>query len=137
MQPRFTLKKTERLHNRSLIRKLFAFNQSFFLYPFKVIFIESDNSSPHFSSRYPAQVLFTVSKKRFQSAVERNRLKRFMREGYRKNKHDLYEALNAKEKYLSLGFIYTGKLVLPYQEIEKKIKAAILRLNQELDHIEK
>lgn len=134
MHPRFTFNKTERLNNRKLIRKLFACNDAFFLYPFRVIFLEMDHASPLFSKRYPAQVLFTVSKKRFKLAVARNRLKRLMREGYRKNKYALYDSLNANGKFLLVGFVYTAKSEVPYHEMEKKIKAAILRLTQELDH---
>lgn len=133
MPIRFTLKQSERLKNRNLIRNLFSGNHSFFVYPFKIIYLEVDRSSSLFKSHHPAQVLFTISKKRFKLAVDRNKLKRLMREGYRKNKHELYEVLTSKEKYLALGFIYTGKHVLDYHEIEKKIKVALLRLKQDLE----
>jgi ribonuclease P protein component len=89
-----------------------------------------------FSTTCPAQVLFTASKKKFKLAVERNSIKRLLREGYRKNKHELYDVLNAKQKYLALGFIYTGKQVLPYQDLEQKIKAVIMRLKQEIEGME-
>lgn len=133
MQLRFTLKESERLKNRTLIRNLFLGNKSFFTYPFKIIYLELDRPSDLFKAHHPARVLFTVSKKKFKLAVERNKLKRLMREGYRKNKHELYDVLTRKEKYLALGFIYTGKHVLEYHEIEKKIKTALLRLNQDLE----
>lgn len=55
-----------------------------------------------------------------------------MREAYRKNKYLLYDILHGQQKYLALGFIFTGKQLDTYEEIEKKIKASIMRLKQEL-----
>lgn len=134
MQHAQTFKKEERICNRKLIGKLFSDNQSFFQYPFKVIYhIVQPDDHRLFTDRYPVQVLFTIPKKRFKRAVDRNRLKRLMREAYRKNKHAIYEILVRKQNYLALGFIYTGKQPLSYNEIEKKIKAAIMRLKQELN----
>lgn len=133
MQPPYTFKKAERLCNRKLIGKLFSSGHSFYFYPFKIIYLVADqNEQTVFLESYPAQVLFTISKRRFRRAVDRNRLKRLMREGYRKNKHELYQALQEPKVNLALGFLYTGKEILPYNEIETKIKAAIKRLKQEI-----
>lgn len=134
MQVRHTFRKAERLCSKKLIGSLFQKNRWFFQYPFRIIFIEVENDHPHFNKEFPAQVLFTVSKRKFKRAVNRNHLKRLMREAYRKNKHLLYEALTEQQKYLALGIIYTGKEVLSYQEIELKIKAAILRLKHDIEN---
>ena len=133
MQPPQTFKKAERLCNRKLIGRLFTNGRSFFLYPFKIIYLRIDQDERRlFSEPYPVQVLFTISKRRFKRAVDRNRLKRLMREGYRKNKHELYETLNEPKANLALGLVYTGREILTYQEIEPKIKAVIMRLKQEI-----
>lgn len=137
MQPPQTFTKAERLCNRKLIGKLFSKSKSFYLFPFKIMFLEVQQEDQLlFENRYPAQVLFTIPKRKFKKAVMRNRLKRLMREGYRKNKHELYEALRQKNRFVALGFIYTGKDLRTYHELEKKIKAVIMRLKQEIKETE-
>jgi len=67
------------------------------------------------------QVLITVSKRNFKKAVERNLIKRRIKEAYRKNKMPLVESCMSKSTTVLLGLIYTGKTILSYAEIEKKI----------------
>ena len=74
----YTFKKEERLCNKRLIDGLYHNGSSFLCYPFKATWCLSDLPAP-----FPAQVLFAVSKKRFKRAVDRNRVKRLMREAYR------------------------------------------------------
>ncbi len=131
MQPQQTFKKSERLCNKNLIGRLFGNGKSFFEYPFKIMYLTIESGFRGFEE-YPARVLFTISKRKFKKAVQRNRLKRLMREGYRKNKGQLYEALNEKNQKIVLAFVYTAKETMPYSEIEKKIKAALLRLQQDV-----
>jgi ribonuclease P protein component len=107
MQPRQTFGKEERLCSKALIDDLFAHGQSFFIYPFKLIFFISE-TEPSALQSFPAQVLFSVPKRRFKLAVDRNKLKRLLREGYRKEKHHLYQTLNNENRQMNLAFIYTG-----------------------------
>ncbi|MBN2639378.1 MAG: ribonuclease P protein component [Bacteroidales bacterium] len=112
-----TFTKTERLHEKKLIHQLFSEGQSFFKYPFKVIFlsVKSENSPR-------AKVLVSVSKRNFKKAVDRNRIKRLMREAYRLNKHLLSpEYATPQNECLLIGFIYTGKTLPDFQETERKI----------------
>ena len=74
------------------------------------------------------QVLFSVSKRNFKLAVERNKIKRRMREAYRLNKAPL---LSLSKKY-ALAYIYTARKILPFKEIEAKLKVSITRLEKEL-----
>ncbi|MDX1650960.1 MAG: ribonuclease P protein component [Brumimicrobium sp.] len=55
------------------------------------------------------QIVFSVPKRRFKKAVERNRIKRLMREAVRKNKHIIEENLPQSGEQLALFLIYTGK----------------------------
>jgi ribonuclease P protein component len=112
----FSFHKEERLCKRKQIQELFEKGSSFYLFPFKVVTLpQSMDDSPH-------QVLFSVSTRNFKRAVDRNLIKRRMREAYRKNKHKL-----ASSRKLMLAFIYTAKEILPYAEIERKLILALGR----------
>jgi ribonuclease P protein component len=124
----YTLKKEERLCNKKLIDGLFHNGSSFLCYPFKATWQYSEPAT-----EFPAQVLFAVSKKKFKRAVDRNRLKRMMREAYRLNKHDLlYQYLGAAGKNIvfSIGFI--GKELVPFQFTEKKMVKLLKQLCAEI-----
>jgi len=121
---RYTFPKSERLHSKKLIQELFDKGSSFYLYPFKVIYLKSDDI-PN------SQMLVSVSKRKFKSAVTRNALKRRVKEAYRLNKSSLFEA-NLQTGNLLIAYIYTGNEVSNYQLIEKKLKKSIPRLIDEL-----
>ena len=126
-----TFKKEERLHSKKLIGQLFARGDSFFVYPFKVIFLPvSENSS------IPAQVLISVSKKKFKSAVKRNRIKRLIREAYRKNKQFLTNE-NPRNKTLLVAFIYVADTIMEYHDIEKKIILILQRLKSKDEKVDR
>jgi ribonuclease P protein component len=72
------------------------------------------------------RVAFTVPKKTFKHAVDRNTIKRRVREAYRLNYKKIFETfVNQKEKQLKLFFIYIGKEILEYAEIEKNMKTTL------------
>ena len=79
------------------------------------------------------QVLVSVSKRTFKRAVDRNRLKRLVREAYRLNKYRLIEAPGGHPVGL-LGLIYTGKEKKPFTLVEKKLISGLERLLSERGH---
>src|SRR5471030_2413656 len=98
----YTFKKEERLCNKKLIDELFHNGSSFLCYPFKASWLIIDEPR-----QIPAQILFSVSKKRFKRAVDRNLVKRRMREAYRLNKQQqLYDLLNSAGKKIALSVGY-------------------------------
>src|ERR1700761_5989227 len=106
----YTFKKEERLCNKKLIEKLYHNGSSFLCYPFRVAWLPVDALTP-----YPAQVLFSVSKKRFKKAVDRNQIKRRMREVYRLNKQlSFYDVLVEQDKHIVLSLGYIGKDIADY-----------------------
>ncbi len=74
------------------------------------------------------QVLMAVSSKNFPRAVDRNRLKRMMREGYRINKNGLIARTRQWQNNLLIAFIYTGKKMESYELIHEKMIAILHRL---------
>jgi len=112
----FTFGKAERLNSKIQIGELFAKGDPFFKYPFKVIVHRQNETGKPLVS-----ILITVPKRNFKKAVDRNRIKRLIREAYRLNKHIIYEHLGQNNIRLNLAFIYTAKSILSYQEIERKI----------------
>lgn len=122
---RFTFKKEERLCSKKLFDKLFAEGTSFLVYPLKVVFVETE-----MNASVPAQTAFAVSKKLFKRAVQRNLLKRRIREAYRLNKPGFY--FHCGDKKLALIFIYIGKEILTYQQIEKAMKKALVKVSDKL-----
>lgn len=74
-----------------------------------------------------AKVAFSVPKKSFKKAVERNRIKRQMREAYRKNKWLLQPYHERHDTTLALLFIFTGNELPKYEEAEAKIILSLKR----------
>lgn len=70
------------------------------------------------------QVGVTVSKRNFKSAVDRNRIKRQLREVYRLNKTDLINKLEARDKHLAMMIIYTNNEKWDYSKIATKVNDA-------------
>lgn len=120
--PEYALHKNERLCSRKIIGDLFTSGESFLVYPLKVVFLKTG-----LPAEVQAQVAFSVSKRNFKRAVKRNLLKRRMREAYRLNKPGFYRELAAKDSCVALMFIFVGKDIADYAQIEK---ATILALKK-------
>ena len=82
-------------------------------------------------SEIPAKIIISVPKRIFKRAVDRNKLKRRIREAYRKNKTALYEELNSKKVLLMV--IYTSKKMEEYNEIEKRMLVAFQKINNAIN----
>ncbi|MFD2871304.1 ribonuclease P protein component [Mucilaginibacter ximonensis] len=124
----YTFTKEERLCNKKLIDELFRSGSSFLCYPFKASWLVVNQPQ-----KFPAQIVFSVSKKRFKRAVVRNVIKRRMREAYRLNKQTLlYDSLLGADKQIVLSIGYIGKEVGDYSLIEKKMLKLLTQLNTEV-----
>ena len=124
-KPDFSFRKSERLCSRKLIDRLFAEGNSVFAFPLKFIYLESG-----LTTAPPAQAGFAVSKKNFKRAVQRNLIKRRMREAYRLHKPGFYEAL--KEKHVAVFFVYIAKEIVDYAVIESAIIKGLKKLVREI-----
>ena len=124
MEPkqRYTFKKEEKLKSRKTIEGLFKEGKSFSIFPFRILWnIHDKNSSP-------LQTGFAVSSKNFKKAVDRNRIKRLMREAYRLQKNDLQNQLTKQQKYIVVFFIYVGNELPDHVLIFEKTKTVLNRL---------
>ena len=124
----YTFKKEERLCNKKLIEKLFHNGSSFLCYPFKASWLLVDAPV-----QFPVQILFSVSKRRYKHAVDRNLIKRRMREAYRLNKQKLlYDILNSSNKKIVLSVGFIGKEIAEYEFAEKKMQKLLIQLCAEI-----
>lgn len=124
---RLTLNKHERLKKKKLIDELFANGQSIKAFPIKLVFKEIQAAE---SPQSPMLFGVTVGKRLFKRAVDRNLLKRRMREAYRINKVHINEYLLSKEMHLSIMTIYTSKEIEDYNTIESAMLKLMSRLEE-------
>ena len=111
---RNTFRKEEKLKKKKLITELFTTGKSISVFPLKLVYLEMDHDS-----NYKIQAGVSVSKRNFKRAVDRNRIKRLMRETYRKNKYLIYNSEDTK-KHIFM-FIYQGKNEESYQVVEERM----------------
>ncbi len=125
-----TFSKQERLCSKTIIEKLFAGGaKSFSVFPLRVIFMPITDMS----EKSGAAVLLSVPKKKFKRAVKRNRIKRQMREGYRKNKSVLSGLLAERKIYLPVAFVYLDNKLYPTAEIEEKFRLLLSIIKEKLE----
>jgi ribonuclease P protein component len=79
------------------------------------------------------QAGFTVSSRHFKKAVDRNRIKRLMRESYRLQKNSLKNMLEVNQTNVALFFIYTGNELPKYLNVFDKIGSALKRVEKILE----
>ena len=118
---RYFYKKEDKLKSRKAIEELFAKGKNFSNFPLKVIWV------PH-NQMAVLQAGVGVSSRNFKKAVDRNRIKRLMREAYRLQKNMLNESLEKKQQKMSVFFLYLGKELPEYDLIYEKMGNSIKRL---------
>jgi len=121
-----TFSKEERICGKITIDELVAKGKSFNSFPFRIVWLEVKES------KMAVRVVISVPKRIFKRAVDRNRLKRLTREGYRMNKEILSESL--KSKKVNVLFVYTAKTILEGNEMQEKMVEALTLLAKKTLH---
>lgn len=129
MTPRNTFSKAERVVKKDEINALLSQPDGFFSsYPLSLnwkFFSEPGNT-------YPARILVVASRKRQKKAHDRNRIKRLIREAYRKNKHELLYQLGQEGKHCAFAVFYKGSTPEDETMIEKKLVSLLARFTKQL-----
>ena len=123
---RNTFKKSERLCSRLLMDRLFqGDNHSVSAYPIRAVFLPVEPTEQQGIS-----VLISVPKKRFHDAVDRNRVKRQLREAYRKHKHTLSNLMADREQGLLIAFVYVSPQIESTSYIEKRMMRLLDKIGE-------
>ena len=125
---RYTLAREERLKSRKKISTLFAGGKVIAIPPFRLLYQLHNEKNP-------LQMGVAVSSRHFKKAVDRNRIKRLIREAYRLQKNELKNYLEQQEKGLSLFIIYTGKSLPDYTLVFEKTGKLFEVLKKKIDEV--
>ncbi|MDI9340725.1 MAG: ribonuclease P protein component [Sediminibacterium sp.] len=117
-----TFHKQERLCSQTQIDLLFAKGTSVKAYPLKGIYLETSlENAP------PVRVMIVVPKRLFKRAVDRNLLKRRIREAYRLQKNEFYTRLNGKQ--INLSILYIARETVDYHAVFKGVRKLLLAVS--------
>ncbi len=120
---RYTFRKPEKICSQKQIDQIFSTGKSFTSGQFRLIYIKTEISRP-----IPVQVLIAVPKRNLKHAVDRNRMKRLIREAYRLSKHKLTEVLAAAAKHYDIAIVFNGNRCVSQSETMAAINVLLDRL---------
>ena len=128
----YTFRKEEKLCSQKIIGEMFLSGNSFLCYPLKVVW-----KYETLLTSYSAQVVFSVPKRLFKRAHDRNLLKRQLREVYRYQKQELYESLELNDRKIAMMIVYIAKEKLEFGQIEGAMTKVIAKLKKKLEPLPK
>jgi len=123
----YRFKKVERLSGRKQIEDLFQTGNSLYNPPYRILW-KQVNSVP---GTFPVRIAISVPKKIIRKAVNRNLIRRRIREAYRLHKSVLVNFLMKKNISLAVIIIYTSPHILSYRDIEEKIMLTLKNIIEE------
>ena len=128
---RETFTKAERICSKLLIDKLFTGgNASMAAFPLRAVYMFIDAEDEKLSLKSPISVLISVPKRKLHLAVDRNRLKRQVREAYRRNKQSLYALMEEKKLQLAIAFICISDQPSETEQVTRAVKKVLRRIEE-------
>ncbi len=124
---RFTLSKEERICSKKLINELFTGNgRSMTAFPLRVVFMKRTivDDQPR------AAMLVSVPKRYFKHAVDRNRVKRQVREAFRHNKSIIIQNLTDDHEAVAMAFVWLTNEKFPSSEVENRMVRLLTRISE-------
>ena len=124
---RFTLSKEERICSKKLINELFTGNgRSMTAFPLRVVFMRRTivNDQPR------AAMLVSVPKRYFKHAVDRNRVKRQVREAFRRNKSIITQNLTDDHEAVAMAFVWLTDEKFPSSKVENRMVRLLTRISE-------
>lgn len=118
---RYFFRKEHKLKSRKTIQKIFAEGDSFTVFPLKVLWHPTNEHNC-------LQTGVSVSSRHFKKAVDRNRIKRLIREAFRLQKFELEEYLLKENQQLSVFLKYISKEISDYKIIYNACTKIISKL---------
>lgn len=118
---RYFFGKESKLKSRNVIQQLFSEGKHVLVYPLKAVYIFGNE-------KFPLQAGVSASKRNFKKAVDRNRIKRLIRETYRLKKPKLESHLIQNKQTLSVFFMYIGKEMPEYDQLMESTEKIIKRI---------
>lgn len=128
MAATFSYGKLEKLKSRKLLDELFKEGKTFSIFPVKVFYL-----LPLEPLDFPIKTGVGVSSRYFKKAVDRNRIKRLLREAYRTAKIPLYECVKTQQKQITLFLLYIDKTIPEKGNIKSTMPQIIERLVKKIN----
>ena len=127
MNKKNTFGKKERLKSKKLIGKLFEEGKSIKKYPFRLIYLIQDKNS----FKIKTQASFSVPKRNFKKAVDRNRIKRLIKEAYRLEQRKILQDYNLP---FVIMITYLGKKEPIFSDVKENIKELLTLFKETETH---
>ena len=110
----FTFNRKEKLKSKKLIEQLFAEGKAVTVFPLRLIYIKAT-----FQDDVLVKAGVSVSKRSFKRAIDRNRIKRLLREAYRLNKPSYFNNITTSYAFMIL---YIGKEQPTFSQVDTHMK---------------
>uniref|UniRef100_UPI004049A808 ribonuclease P protein component n=1 Tax=Gelidibacter sp. TaxID=2018083 RepID=UPI004049A808 len=123
----YTFNKKEKLKSQKLIEQLFAQGQSVVAHPLRMVYIKAE-----FDEAIKIKAGVSVSKRHFKKAVDRNRIKRLMREAYRLQKAAYFDNISGQ---YALMILYIGKEEIDFKTIYSKMDVLLKKFQEKISQV--